>query len=346
MSNTIQLGVIEGKGTGKEVISYFKDVITEICHKENKATPTFISFLEHFDYCLDSYYSMLERGYFYPSLEDQVSDIEHFFDILYKNNAIGAFQSAINAEALYNFRFRKKFLKYLPFIINKNNDKKEILFIRDMCQGFYANNKVEKKLEKVSFESSFLLDNFVSICKFIKNKISNEQHPDEIIFIYKYHLFEKSLEDMIFSACDFCGFGKDKVCLMQPDTGIQYLFDKIWQNKVQSTCVVCGNEVGDMLLEMLGYYYGIGDKESLFSVNYSINNPSLELLQTVHGSADNLEGSNKLDPTPLMNLSAYALQNWLDVKGAVDKMTELIKQEKQKPFMGTQSQVESILSYW
>lgn len=349
MNNAIQIGVIEGQGTGYELVEYFKTIIKQICLKENRATPRFISFKDFYGYSFDSYFSMKERGEFLPSQQKQLNDLQTFFKTLCENKVKGVFQSAIDAEVLYNFRAEQKFLKYLPFTIKNNNLVKRILFARDMCQGFYANKKVKKYRDHIQVEAGFNLEDLLSICKFLKHKVQSEsKEPDEVIFIYKYHLFGQKLEDLITKASIKSGISKTKIKLVQPDTGIQYLFDTIWKNQSQSICLICGNEIGDMLLEMLGYYYNIGNKESLFSVNYPLQNPSLEFLQTVHGSADNLAGTDQLDPTSLIKLSAYALQNWLGIDSATIKMQRLIKEEKKQIIsdIGTQAYINSIINRW
>jgi isocitrate/isopropylmalate dehydrogenase len=102
------------------------------------------------------------------------------------------------------------------------------------------------------------------------------------------------------------------------------------------------------------HYYNLGTKETFFTSNFVLGKKGIEALQTMHGSADDIAGKGIINPIATLKLSAYALENWLEVPNAVERMEKAIKKAIKNRVtakdMGgnktTMEVVDYILSIW
>jgi len=325
------IGVIEGGGTGLELAEVFQKTVSAIYKKETGNEVSFLSFKKIFGYapktfnelkrdCREKPYSFVKK-----ICEKDVNNILRFYDLLLSKNGVGIFRTAINAETLYYLRRKTKALKFLSLKIKKKNKEIKLFFIRDQIQGFYTTEKIKRSKKNIEITSVFSEDSFDIILNFVKKKIMELNLRDSLIlFLYKFHLMGVELQKMIENAFRNSKL-KNKYLIMQPDSGIHFLLHDIYKKNVDSVIVICGNEIGDILLETLIHYYRLGTKETFFTSNFILGKESLESLQTMHGSADDIAGKGIVNPIATLKLSAYALEEWLGVNGATSKMERIVK---------------------
>lgn len=341
-----KIGIIESGGTGKELAEIFKVSVEYLCNKADVPPLEFVSFEENYKYKPGTFWEIHKKfsKKSYVSLlkviSKEVRDINFFIKLASKKKVLGIFRTAINAETLYHLRIKSKIVKAV-FVKIKD---RELLFVRDQIQGFYSNDNVISNRNQLKVNASFSLKNFNTILSFVQNKfLSKNYQPDIVLFIYKYHIFGLELERMIMSAVNK-NIPKINIKIMQPDSGIHYLLNDWWNYEDKKILVICGNEVGDMLLESLIHFYKLGTKESVFTNEYSLDNSNIEILQTMHGSADSLTGNDSVNPTATLKAVAYALENWLSIPNAVKRMDVTLSKTKFKG--STTNMVKEVLKSW
>ncbi len=319
------IAIIDAAGTGTEVTRIFKDstlYIMSLWHPGCELS--FPSFYEESSSLINSYNSLTSEynattNSLYEKMANEKNQYKNFLR-KHRTQVKGVFRAAINAQTLYEIRQELSILKFNTFEFNSNGRMKKILFFRDQTQGYYANKKITADSEQIGFAGNFSLKGFQSIFKFVSDAISLEQNVnDETIFSYKYHLFDNSLESLITRAAKDSNLREFSI--LQPDSTINYLLNEFTRSETVNTIsLVCGNEIGDTLLEMLIHSYNLGNYKTFFTSNYILSMDNLEVLQTMHGSADSLEGTFKLNPCAALNASAYACEKWLGVVGAQNSM--------------------------
>lgn len=326
------IGIIEGGGTGQELALIFKRIITEM-YKNKKENIEFISFKEIFGYYPRTFWE-LKKEYYKKSysevrtlIDKEVEDILLYNSILLKKKAIGIFRTAINAETLYLLRKKVKVLKAMSIDVKvKDRTEKNIYFIRDQIQGFYANEDIKISDDKIEITSNYTTNNFNQIITFLDKKLQERtKKPKQIIFIYKYHIMGIELQKMIDKAMHMSKINIPYQ-IFQPDSGLHYLLSK----ELEDIAIVCGNEIGDTLIETLVHFYELGTKETMFTTGYLLDLENIEALQTMHGSADDLAGKNAVNPIATLRAGAYALENWLGIKGLVNQVEQSIQQTKEE----------------
>lgn len=355
-----QVGIIESKGTGAQVAEIFKKIIKAIAgdvdfysfySKYNYYPHTFNSISKDF---ANEPYSKLKK-----TLNKEVHDIEKFYKDCEKS-CHGIFRSAINAETLYYLRKNLKKIKLVQLHINYLGKSKKIFFVRDQIQGFYSNIDLQIKTNNINGSYNYQLSNFNLIAKFVKNIIKNNNLLDyDLTYLYKFHLFGLELKKMILKSLK-----KEKIVIndvnfniMQPDTALNNLLGNLFLKfKSNNLIIVTGNEIGDFLLEALIHKYNLGSKDTFYTKNYCFihNDTPLEILQTMHGSADDIKDKNILNPIATIKAASYALENWLNIDNAINKTNIIIKRALKNKIVtqdlhGTKSTnevVDYFLSQW
>jgi hypothetical protein len=330
------IGVIEGGGTGPELAEVFEKVVSTIYKKETGKDVEFLSFKKQFGYNPKTFLKLKKEYYTKPYsfvkkiCDKDVNNILKFDDILLSKNGIGIFRTAINAETLYYLRKQTKTVKVVPLKIKKENKEVDVFFIRDQIQGYYTTEKIKTTKKGIEITSIFREELFDIILNFVKEKaIELGFENSTILFLYKFHIMGIELQKMIDSAMRKSKL-KNEYLVMQPDSGIHLLLHDIYVKKnIKKIIVICGNEIGDVLLETLIHHYGLGTKETFFTSNFILSKKNLESLQTMHGSADDIAGKGIVNPIATLKLSAYALEKWLKVTNAIEKMEKIISKAVQ-----------------
>lgn len=139
--------------------------------------------------------------------------------------------------------------------------------------------------------------------------------------------------------------------ILQPDTVMHKLLGELPKLKDKDIVVVASNEIGDVLLEALIHYYKIANKETFFTLNVAFvdkNNP-LEVVQTMHGSADDIVGQQLLNPIATIRAAGYALEKWLGVPDAIGRtekaISKAIKNKIMTRDMGGKSKTDDVVNF-
>ncbi len=326
------IGLIEGGGTGPELAKIFEKVVSKIYKQETGNSVEFLSFEKLFGYNPHTFWDLKDhyynKSYSYVKkiCEKEVNDILKYNKIFLRKNGVGMFRTAINAETLYYLRRKAKSIKVAPITLKKKNKKVDVLFIRDQIQGYYTTEKIESTKKILKITSLFSEKNFELILSFVKNiipQIDSKFKNSTILFFYKFHIMGIELQKMIDCAVKKTSL-KQKYLIMQPDSGLHFILHDIYNKKTNPIIVICGNEIGDTLLETLIHYYNLGTKENFFTSNFVLGADGVEALQTMHGSADDIAGKGIVNPTATLKAAAHALEKWLKVPNAVKKMEKVL----------------------
>jgi hypothetical protein len=326
------VGIIEGGGTGPELADVFKKVISEIYLKETGKYLDFLSFKELFKYNPHSFWELKKYYYSKPYsfvkkiLDKEVNDVLEYDKIFVKKKGIGMFRTAINAETLYYLRQRVKSVKVVPLTIEHDNKKVNVLFIRDQIQGYYTSEKIESTDHgnTLKIQALFSEKNFELLTKFAKKFTEKIKLKDyDLLFLYKFHIMGIELQKMIDKAMKKSKLNH-KYMIMQPDSGMHLLLKEIFSKDMKNIVVICGNEIGDTLLETLILHYDLGTKETFYTSNFLLKIKGVEAIQTMHGSADDLAGKNLINPTATVKGAAHALEDWLKIPNATHKMKKIL----------------------
>ena len=357
-ADTPVVGVIEAKGTGGELAEIFRRVVKSLYFKSSGKDIRFTSFEDRFGYRPNTYSSLSknfsDKGY--PErramVKEEVDDLATFLRDEKSSGTHGVFITSINAETLYALRLKERIVKTVPLQISDASGQVNLIFVRDQLQGYYGNMETEVESEKIGVCAEFKLQNFDSLIQHALQKCKVFRvEPERFIFIYKYHLFGCDLNGMIDAAARRHRLDKIGYDVYPPEIGVDLLFPEMLnKGRNGNVVVICGNEVGNMLLKMLLYLYGLGTKETFYVANQMLDREGFELLQTMHGSADDLMGTNRINPTATLKAGAHALQYWLGVEDALPKMMEitgrLSKDERTQPGMDTTRFVNAVLDMW
>lgn len=354
------IGIIEGGGTGPELAKVFQRVVSSIYNKETGKKVEFLSFEKLFGYNPKTFWELKKHYYTKPYsfvkkiCDKDVKNTLKYYDMLLSKNGLGLFRTAINAETLYRIRGETKTIKVVPLKFKKNGKVIEILFVRDQIQGYYTTEKIKARKNVVEISSKFSKKSFELILDLVQLKARELNFKDSpILFLYKFHIMGIELQKMIDGAAKKTQL-KNEYLVMQPDSGAHYLLRDIYSKNVQKVIVVCGNEIGDFLLEALIHYYDLGTKETFFTSNFISSKEGVEELQTMHGSVDDIAGKGIVNPIATLKISAHALEKWLKVPNAIIKMEKIINESTQtknvtKDFggdKGTDKVVDYILDSW
>lgn len=359
-----RIGIIEGQGTGRQVAAIFRRIIKTVLKKEKKEAVDFVSFYKTYQYYPHTFASLLKKYsdksqlFFNKIVTKEFSDLKYFYTNLY-NNSLGIFRTAINAEALYYLRRDIKKIKFMILEIKHKNFRKNIFFIRDQLQGFYTNHSLKSARDSIVATYEFRQKNFNYIGNFIRSIVKTHKLSEyDLVYLYKFHLFGLEINRMIkYSIRTARLKPSGQVEIMQPDTGfdifLNHLTDKF---SSQNIVVVTGNEIGDMLLEALVHNYKLGNMFTIYTVNYAfINKPKpLEVLQTMHGSADFLRNKNQLNPFATIKAASYALERWLGVVHSIAKTKKILSLTIKEDFVTkdlngdktTDEVVQYFLDHW
>ena len=318
-----KIGIIQGAGTGPELISVFKEyfqrnhlndrVAFEEVKTDNKLRP------------LHSFQSL--KPYSNKAIRDISTEQSAFlFDTVrtwHQDHGIRTvFRTATNAESLYQYRQKVGALKEIHYTTDNNCS---IMIMRDMLQGFYANQgSYVINNEQVDFSATFNKGNFQQIITRTR-QVADQRYGHnnyKCLAFYKHHLFGRVIKEW---------FAHDQdIDLHQPDAGIKKLVHFCKHAKDQNLVIIASNEIGDVLREMLmlaphkeeEYYH------SLFAKSYYLHKPfdgSFVEYQTAHGSADDKKGTGEVSPLATLRVAAIIAEKELSIPGAEEQMSGAIK---------------------
>ncbi len=348
------ISIVEAGGTGIEVSDIFKKIVKKLCD----TNITFLSFKDEFGY-YPSTFVALQKKFYNKNWEElkiivqkEKKDLINFYNET-QIKSIGMFRTAVNAETLYYVRKDIKKLKAIVLPVKIGNINKNIIFVRDQLQGYYTNEKFLLKNDEININLKFSYENFLLLTRFTKEFIDKLRIKNyDLFYVYKYHLFGLELQKMIERAVKKTNIKlKDDFHIFQPDTAMHKLLGGLSKIKSENVVVVVGNEIGDVLLEALVHYFGIANKETFYTLNVAFidKKQKLEVLQTMHGSADDIAGKQLLNPLAAIRAAGYALENWLMVPNAVNRIEKAIQKAIHDKIltkdMGGKSKTDEVVDY-
>ncbi len=318
MKEEIKIGIIVGKGVGKELSIIFKDFLTYYAQKKyNYQKDVKIKFFEH-EGAFDTYGSLkgLEPLRIKQQSEKDVKVLKQLLEEWAKEGVQTVFRTSINAESLYELRRDLNAVKVFNVTTRAKGGEKgnEILIIRDEMQGYYTNENYQYNplTESISFTGNFKKANFEKLIRYSQEYADQTLGKENYMvwIVYKFHLFANILEKWVTEIDPNLKF-------YQPDTGLSEFFDYMNDPKKQAKhlVLITSNEVGDIIYEFVTERFRLGHKNELYSKNIylhdSLNKPII--YQTVHGSADDIEGKGTVNPLATLRIVADILQNSLGI---------------------------------
>ena len=311
----MKVGIIRGAGTGAELAEVFKYVIQTICSRIRKN----LEFVE----CSNTLATYGQSHLDAPEVIEATvaADVEilsDFYRDLRRSGGKVAFRTAINAEALYLFRQHAKAVKTVLIPLGV----KKLLIVRDEMQGYYSNTSLNIGEDTVRFSGQFSKEDFSRLFKFsLQNAKSVLSEPFQVWVVYKHHLFANVLENWCRSKCP-------PAKLYQPNDATEKLFRYFdTAHDADDLLFITGNEVGDILHEVLLFHLGIGERSCLCCKNIYLhpNYAGLTEYQTVHGSADDIADRGIVNPFATLRCVGDMLEDFFFCDGFSKTMVAAIK---------------------
>jgi isocitrate/isopropylmalate dehydrogenase len=299
-----RIGLIAGAGTGREL----SDAFTAGAERLAKVTGREVEIVAC-GHEFKTYHQMIhwEPERIEEAVQEDLALLTDFYHGFYRAGGRAVFRTAINAETLYRFRTVGKAVKtvYIPL------KQSRLLFVRDQTQGFYANDSYRIGDRELHFSGSFSRENMQLVADYsLAEGDRLLRKPYDVWVVYKHHLFANTLEAW---ARDLCGGAG----VFQPNHATDLLFDFAQRDAGPDLLAVVGNEVGDILHEVLIFNLKLGTRNTLHSRNVYLH-PDLSGLveyQTVHGSADGIGGRGVVNPLATLRALGACFEEQLGVAG-------------------------------
>jgi isocitrate/isopropylmalate dehydrogenase len=341
---TKTIGLIEGAGTGKELIAIFKAFFERVIEPRLNEKIQFVQDPQIYH----SYHSLIN------STRDDVERFRHTsredaaaLETTMRNwSAAGVhciFRTSINADALYLFRQKVKAIKTFGI---KVNAKTQFLFVRDQAEGFYSNTSydIDAVQEVILFHGCFTRSHVAKLIDFAHQNAKERwgSSPYTSWAFYKFHLFPL-LEDWFIQT--------DKnIQALQPDTGMTRLNEAFFQNDLENRqetnyLIICSNEVGDLIFETILRIIDLEAKTNLYSKNFYladfIEAPIWEY-QTAHGSADDIAGKDAVLPYATLRIAADIAEHRFGLKEIAAEVDQAIGQARRLRLKNTSKIMDCI----
>lgn len=317
------VGLAVGRGTGAEVAAVFERVLDRFARLYGRVVT-----VERAPRTYHSYASLKDEvrlgGDRVPEGGDEGAieeirrltrlDAVHYEQFVRARAAAGTrviFRTAINAQTLYLVRQRLQAVK----VDALDAAGARMLLVRDQAQGFYTgdNEHLPGRVRRVTEFSREITQ------KVLHHALdrAREEWPDEgparIVMAYKFHLLDGALDAWAAAFAERHGLD---VQVFQPDTVNRNL---ITHGPADRTVLVAGNEWADIMHVVLLDRFGAGRQEEHCTRNIHLHPDAGGLVeyQTVHGSADDLEGRDLVNPVATVRAAAAVAERYADCGGAV-----------------------------
>jgi len=327
IENYLKVGLITAGGTGKEVSQKLRKVLDNISHQHNLDVQ-----YKEFQYNPKTYWELKNNPNKKADIEKkEISDIVNFCREAFTEGYNTIFQTATNAGTLYQQRIHTEMMKIMQIPTENGN----ILLTREQSQGFYAMNSKTESDTEITFNCSYSKEKlFRTIDASINEankRFGNKEYSTRLI--YKYHLFDQ-FNEWIKDYVTERKLEDKNIQVVQPDTGYDFLMRKFprgqRKDKKENVLCVVSNEIGDIFTEALPNHYGIGDKATMFATNISLEPRTYGqvVYQTIHGSADDIAGENKLNPFATIRAAANILETKAKIIGIGNLFEQALSEAK------------------
>ncbi|MEV7780219.1 isocitrate/isopropylmalate family dehydrogenase [Kitasatospora sp. NPDC088351] len=303
------IGLAVGRGTGAEVAAVFERVLARLAQLHAVDIEVVRSPRTY-----HSYASLRAEGGSDRVRELTQEDAEHYEGFCRAQADSGVpviFRTAINAQSLYLVRQRLQAVK-VDLIATGGGS---LLLVRDEAQGFYTGENQH---------SPGLVTRTMTFSREITEKVisyalrrARQEWPDgevgQVVMAYKFHLLDGALDTWVAESAGRHGVD---IRLFQPDTVNRNLIE---HGPSARTVIVAGNEWADIMHVVLLDRFGSERQENCCTENVYLH-PDLAGLveyQTVHGSADALEGRDTVNPVATVRAAAAIAERHAGCTGAV-----------------------------
>ncbi|MGX1886837.1 isocitrate/isopropylmalate family dehydrogenase [Streptomyces sp. NPDC055287] len=303
------IGLAVGRGTGTEVAAVFERVLSRIGQLHSTAIGVVRSPRTY-----HSYVSLKAEGEIDEIGRLTQEDAEHyegFCRAQAEQNTSVIFRTAINAQSLYLVRQRLQAVKVDAIAAGDA----ALLLVRDEAQGFYTGeNQHSPGVVRRTMEfSREITEKVVSYAVRRAWQEWPDDGPERVVMAYKFHLLDGVLDAWVAEISERLGVD---VRLFQPDTVNRNL---ITHGLSDRTVIVAGNEWADIMHVVLLDRFGSDRQENRCTQNVHLH-PDVHGLveyQTVHGSADDLEGQDRVNPVATVRAAAAVAEHHAGCAGAV-----------------------------
>ena len=302
-----KIGLIVGGGSGPELGLVFKQAITHFFARKGEQ-PQFIECGYH----SKSFTEMKSwtPQEFEQAVKEDIENLLAFYRQLAAAEATAIFRTAVNAEALYALRIRMQTVKTAVLQIREHR----VFLVRDLTQGFYASDEWHTGEESIRFSGSFTKERFTRVVNWARAGAGSVLKPGyRSVLFFKHHLFANVLlrwTKEIDSSLE----------ILQPGAGLVWLNDYL-DRQPQDLLIVAGNEIGDFLHEVfLGMIPFQGRAGACARCVFLADEFSrLVEYQTIHGSADDVAGTGRVNPVATLRAAASNLKKRSAARHAVAK---------------------------
>jgi nicotinamidase-related amidase/isocitrate/isopropylmalate dehydrogenase len=244
--------------------------------------------------------------------EDDAATFVGFAEQLMAAGARVLFRTAINAQCLYRARERLQAIKVDHF----TGPSGEILLVRDQTQGFYGGtNSDPAERDVIRRTCEFRRDR---TCQVIDRALElaaalwgGKERVDDVIVTCKFHLLDTRFAEWVSDHGRRLGLA---IKLYQPDTANRSL------DRLRGRVLIVGaNEWADIMDAQLALRCGGVLHDERFARNLYLA-PAVDGLveyQTAHGSADDLAGLDRVNPTATLRAAADLMERHGGCTGAV-----------------------------
>jgi isocitrate/isopropylmalate dehydrogenase len=305
------VGLAVGRGTGAEVAEVFEEVLAALARRHGRTVTVARSPRTYHSYV------SLKRQHPYGTGDIRRltrEDADHYEQFVRTQAAAGTravFRTAINAQTLYLVRHRLHAVK----VDALDAAGARMLLVRDQAQGFYTGEN-EHRAESVRRTTEFSRATTHKVLAYALRRAWQEwpgEGPAALVMAYKFHLLDGVLDTW---AQEFAERHGVEVRVFQPDTVNRNL---ITHGPADRTVLVAGNEWADIMHVVLLDRFGAGRQEEHCTRNVHLHADveGFTEYQTVHGSADDLEGRNLVNPLATVRAAAAVAEQHAGCPGAV-----------------------------
>ncbi|MGK5530951.1 isocitrate/isopropylmalate family dehydrogenase [Streptomyces sp. URMC 129] len=304
------IGLAVGRGTGTDIAAVFERVLGGLAQMYAAGIDIVRS-----PRIYQSYVSLKAEGGGAERIRGITrEDAEHYERFCRTQAGLGTpaiFRTAINAQSLYLVRQRLQAVKVDVLAAGGTS----LLLVRDEAQGFYTGE---------NHHSPGLVTRTMSFSREITEKVvafalrqAREEWPDgeigPVLMAYKFHLLDGALDAWVAEISARHGV---EIRLFQPDTVNR---DLVAHGPAPRTVLIAGNEWADIMHVILLDRLCGERQESRYTENVHLHPDVAGLVeyQTVHGSADDLEGTDTVNPLATVRAAAAIAERYAGCAGAV-----------------------------
>lgn len=325
------VGLAVGRGTGPELAHAFERVLTTLGNASSKAIRIVRSPRPY-----HSYFSLKAAGSGFAEIGELTRQDADHYERFYRAQALAGttaiFRTAINAQSLYLVRERLQAVK-IDLIEDKDSS---LLMVRDEAQGFYTgeNSHDPGVVQRTMKFSKVITEKVIAAALAQARRQWPGEQVDRIIMAYKFHLLDGALGDWVAEIAAQHGV---EITLAQPDTVNRNLIE---HGLPRRAVIIGANEWADIMHVILLDRLGSERQENRYTENVPLRSDVAGLVeyQTVHGSADDLEGLGIVNPVATIRAAAAIAERHAGCAGAIrsteDALESLGRQEITTPDLG------------